>query len=117
MCIRDRYQRRVHGFEKENGVQAVGNFAEHICTQTESNNVSTEIQTDRMESSPLELKHSRQISVASTGTEENLKFEILKKEDDKSEAFRHKKTIDTACLLYTSPSPRDLSTSRMPSSA
>ena len=25
--------------------------------------------------------------------------------------------IDTTCLLYTSPSPRDLSTSRMPSSA
>ena len=25
--------------------------------------------------------------------------------------------IGTACLLYTSPSPRDLSTSRMPSSA
>ena len=25
--------------------------------------------------------------------------------------------IDSACLLYTSPSPRDLSTSRMPSSA
>ena len=25
--------------------------------------------------------------------------------------------IDNACLLYTSPSPRDLSTSRMPSSA
>ena len=26
-------------------------------------------------------------------------------------------TADKACLLYTSPSPRDLSTSRMPSSA
>ena len=26
-------------------------------------------------------------------------------------------TIQSACLLYTSPSPRDLSTSRMPSSA
>ena len=25
--------------------------------------------------------------------------------------------VDHACLLYTSPSPRDLSTSRMPSSA
>ena len=25
--------------------------------------------------------------------------------------------MDTLCLLYTSPSPRDLSTSRMPSSA
>ena len=28
-----------------------------------------------------------------------------------------KKTDITRCLLYTSPSPRDLSTSRMPSSA
>ena len=27
------------------------------------------------------------------------------------------KPADTPCLLYTSPSPRDLSTSRMPSSA
>ena len=26
-------------------------------------------------------------------------------------------TVHTGCLLYTSPSPRDLSTSRMPSSA
>ena len=26
-------------------------------------------------------------------------------------------TFDSVCLLYTSPSPRDLSTSRMPSSA
>ena len=28
-----------------------------------------------------------------------------------------KKLVNGACLLYTSPSPRDLSTSRMPSSA
>ena len=28
-----------------------------------------------------------------------------------------KKAIDTACLLYTSPSPRDTERSRMPSSA
>ena len=27
------------------------------------------------------------------------------------------KWLDSICLLYTSPSPRDLSTSRMPSSA
>ena len=27
------------------------------------------------------------------------------------------KTVKNTCLLYTSPSPRDLSTSRMPSSA
>ena len=30
---------------------------------------------------------------------------------------RESRAIDIACLLYTSPSPRDLSTSRMPSSA
>ena len=29
----------------------------------------------------------------------------------------NKECIDYPCLLYTSPSPRDLSTSRMPSSA
>eukprot|EP00831_Metopus_contortus_P054881 TRINITY_DN46294_c0_g1_i1.p2 TRINITY_DN46294_c0_g1~~TRINITY_DN46294_c0_g1_i1.p2 ORF type:complete len:121 (-),score=28.20 TRINITY_DN46294_c0_g1_i1:71-433(-) len=30
---------------------------------------------------------------------------------------RYELTYDNGCLLYTSPSPRDLSTSRMPSSA
>ena len=30
---------------------------------------------------------------------------------------RFKKWVELSCLLYTSPSPRDLSTSRMPSSA
>ena len=30
---------------------------------------------------------------------------------------KHDKPISSICLLYTSPSPRDLSTSRMPSSA
>ena len=32
-------------------------------------------------------------------------------------AFKNVLTLDYICLLYTSPSPRDLSTSRMPSSA
>ena len=31
--------------------------------------------------------------------------------------FRNKNFYHYSCLLYTSPSPRDLSTSRMPSSA
>ena len=34
-----------------------------------------------------------------------------------NEQSRKAKAATTTCLLYTSPSPRDLSTSRMPSSA
>ena len=41
--------------------------------------------------------------------------------DAKGADFSHEQTpegeVCTFCLLYTSPSPRDLSTSRMPSSA
>ena len=33
------------------------------------------------------------------------------------DAARYEAGRDKSCLLYTSPSPRDLSTSRMPSSA
>ena len=36
-------------------------------------------------------------------------------ERTKANSYRH--PLFKACLLYTSPSPRDLSTSRMPSSA
>ena len=39
-------------------------------------------------------------------------FSINKEENKKWEDIQH-----IVCLLYTSPSPRDLSTSRMPSSA
>eukprot|EP00826_Nyctotherus_ovalis_P047562 TRINITY_DN5484_c0_g1_i4.p2 TRINITY_DN5484_c0_g1~~TRINITY_DN5484_c0_g1_i4.p2 ORF type:complete len:111 (-),score=25.05 TRINITY_DN5484_c0_g1_i4:13-345(-) len=36
---------------------------------------------------------------------------------DNNPIFNLKQAISKGCLLYTSPSPRDLSTSRMPSSA
>ena len=38
-------------------------------------------------------------------------------EGDQSGRSLVSRTSDVSCLLYTSPSPRDLSTSRMPSSA
>ena len=37
--------------------------------------------------------------------------------DEQPEEVAHREAQEEACLLYTSPSPRDLSTSRMPSSA
>ena len=49
-----------------------------------------------------------------SGDEKSFKFqeqlEKLKFDENTVDLFQH-------CLLYTSPSPRDLSTSRMPSSA
>ena len=41
----------------------------------------------------------------------------LLEEADKEWAYLEKNPESSTCLLYTSPSPRDLSTSRMPSSA
>ena len=41
----------------------------------------------------------------------------LTKVEVSNSAFMNIRYINAICLLYTSPSPRDLSTSRMPSSA
>ena len=45
-----------------------------------------------------------------------ISFTMTQEQYDEAEAAMLKTSIYT-CLLYTSPSPRDLSTSRMPSSA
>ena len=48
----------------------------------------------------------------------NALFEHLKvSKQEKEIVIVYNDTLDGLCLLYTSPSPRDLSTSRMPSSA
>ena len=44
-------------------------------------------------------------------------YEYLKKNGVNNCKIEGKESNDWNCLLYTSPSPRDLSTSRMPSSA
>ena len=44
-----------------------------------------------------------------------LYFELIPKTVD--EFYAHKEKLNDACLLYTSPSPRDSCASRMPSSA
>ena len=47
------------------------------------------------------------------------RMETIRSTDEQSKTFIQKQEIRAlrTCLLYTSPSPRDLSTSRMPSSA
>ena len=49
---------------------------------------------------------------------QSIKFGLLEPNEIRKMSAVEVKTADTyRCLLYTSPSPRDLSTSRMPSSA
>ncbi len=50
-------------------------------------------------------------------TDENLFYVSANKDHVKLGFFLHGPDLDNTCLLNTSPSPRDLSTSRMPSSA
>ena len=58
----------------------------------------------------LQLTRSQLQAVSAQVNEISLTLEALETQDSSRPVFR-------ACLLYTSPSPRDLSTSRMPSSA
>ena len=51
------------------------------------------------------------------GKEQEIKFSDIVVKKTKSKKYVTKASGYVGCLLYTSPSPRDLSTSRMPSSA
>eukprot|EP00831_Metopus_contortus_P010888 TRINITY_DN1427_c0_g2_i3.p1 TRINITY_DN1427_c0_g2~~TRINITY_DN1427_c0_g2_i3.p1 ORF type:complete len:129 (-),score=29.52 TRINITY_DN1427_c0_g2_i3:23-409(-) len=128
MCIRDRYQRRVHGEIIEVSKMEDG--------KTDNKQAIFKVKVSDMEEK-LQLK--------STGTIQNA-FERYSKLSDIANEIRSRMESDENgvwncvigksfgshvlhltknylfgkiynCLLYTSPSPRDLSTSRMPSSA
>ena len=58
-----------------------------------------------------------EILVTAIETEDNLKAENREAEVKLITQDRVLRVLARSCLLYTSPSPRDLSTSRMPSSA
>ena len=49
--------------------------------------------------------------------DERVVFEEIEKFLDKYNSLPTKETLTIGCLLYTSPSPRDVEESRMPSSA
>eukprot|EP00831_Metopus_contortus_P022730 TRINITY_DN2044_c0_g1_i4.p2 TRINITY_DN2044_c0_g1~~TRINITY_DN2044_c0_g1_i4.p2 ORF type:complete len:112 (-),score=31.83 TRINITY_DN2044_c0_g1_i4:23-358(-) len=102
MCIRDRYQRRVHG-----GVQILkvrlldmGLFKREANIET-----STEIGISEIKEKVNDSLDNHQINMKTSFKRKNLLL------------FDVKDIKYIICLLYTSPSPRDLSTSRMPSSA
>ena len=55
------------------------------------------------------------IRIFRAAEESGIKTAAIYSKEDRFAIHRFK--TDESCLLYTSPSPRDLSTSRMPSSA
>ena len=65
----------------------------------------------------MELTNEFNLKEIEQSTKDYLsKLDLQKMIDDSSDK-RDKIMFIEGCLLYTSPSPRDLSTSRMPSSA
>ena len=89
--------------------------AENAKRQAEEDRILAErkAEDDRLAAEAEEERANQEkIKAAEEASRERAEQARLKREQEKAEAER----LET-CLLYTSPSPRDLSTSRMPSSA
>eukprot|EP00831_Metopus_contortus_P006445 TRINITY_DN12467_c0_g1_i2.p2 TRINITY_DN12467_c0_g1~~TRINITY_DN12467_c0_g1_i2.p2 ORF type:complete len:116 (+),score=38.92 TRINITY_DN12467_c0_g1_i2:130-477(+) len=56
-------------------------------------------------------------SIIQLSSKSGKQSQVNEKEEVKKEDGKKEEVVSLDCLLYTSPSPRDLSTSRMPSSA
>ena len=68
---------------------------------------------------PTLARHHQQINIDAAAKKKDVTYERAKSTYNKGTTEHSKLQVGVLifCLLYTSPSPRDLSTSRMPSSA
>eukprot|EP00831_Metopus_contortus_P083090 TRINITY_DN9126_c0_g1_i3.p2 TRINITY_DN9126_c0_g1~~TRINITY_DN9126_c0_g1_i3.p2 ORF type:complete len:115 (-),score=24.20 TRINITY_DN9126_c0_g1_i3:73-417(-) len=114
MCIRDRYQRRVHGVSKgplcqpkQEKFMGSDYYKAYV---TYMNSTSWALYYNNSECVKNVINRDYWVGLRNSGYASVIygKIDILV-----LSAF----TLGFLCLLYTSPSPRDLSTSRMPSSA
>ena len=79
----------------------------------ESGDVDGALELLRTEAWAVAENNSHKVQVISLAAE----AKIAKGDIDMANRKAHWQDAHNSCLLYTSPSPRDLSTSRMPSSA
>eukprot|EP00831_Metopus_contortus_P029038 TRINITY_DN2396_c0_g1_i5.p1 TRINITY_DN2396_c0_g1~~TRINITY_DN2396_c0_g1_i5.p1 ORF type:complete len:141 (-),score=26.76 TRINITY_DN2396_c0_g1_i5:135-557(-) len=140
MCIRDRYQRRVHG-NRNSGInmheEAVfpqndqylikkligqGSFSTIYSAFDRILKKPVAMKIEKPGKSKKILKFESQVLRDMQGLPHTCKlYDYVSAADLNSLSYIVMqllgKDLSTICLLYTSPSPRDLSTSRMPSSA
>ena len=89
-----------------------------ICIEVPDDSIVQRIVGRRMDPETGEIFH-----MDFKPAPESIVNRLIQRKDDNESTIRnrlkayHEQTSPLACLLYTSPSPRDLSTSRMPSSA
>ena len=79
------------------------------------NDTQQRLATLRTNNAQLESSN-KSLEVKITAMEKNIKKQI-ELTNDLNKSLEEAKLANTVCLLYTSPSPRDKSSSRMPSSA
>eukprot|EP00831_Metopus_contortus_P037376 TRINITY_DN2944_c0_g1_i12.p2 TRINITY_DN2944_c0_g1~~TRINITY_DN2944_c0_g1_i12.p2 ORF type:complete len:127 (+),score=55.01 TRINITY_DN2944_c0_g1_i12:178-558(+) len=126
MCIRDRStwelmkkdmktkkdEKKPTKVEKKAEEKAKASKSKKVVPEPESSDISLSSSSEAEPVAVVQPKTSKKEKV--TGKRE--KVEVAA-ESKKAKNVEKEETKPTACLLYTSPSPRDLSTSRMPSSA
>eukprot|EP00831_Metopus_contortus_P071240 TRINITY_DN6510_c0_g1_i1.p1 TRINITY_DN6510_c0_g1~~TRINITY_DN6510_c0_g1_i1.p1 ORF type:complete len:133 (-),score=25.49 TRINITY_DN6510_c0_g1_i1:62-460(-) len=132
MCIRDRYQRRVHGLAgairlnkklstldlNENKIGDKG--AQFLVKALTSNSTLTTLSLKRNKLTDKTIEELRKADKIYGKCKLEIQPPSIPKTSPEVSLYLSTRRIRLnpyTCLLYTSPSPRDLSTSRMPSSA
>ena len=120
-CGKTTLLRIIAGLEKETGGSVLMNdqiISDHFHTVlTENRDVGLVVQ-ERALFPHLTIINNVMFGVVGSKSERHATaMRLLKLFKVERYAYNYPNEISSGCLLYTSPSPRDLSTSRMPSSA
>ena len=121
--IRKRIRKIISGTSEYPRLSIFRSNKEIYCQVIDDNDGKTLISVSSRDKKILDLKLKNNLeksfNVGKIIAEKSIKAGINRVKFDRGGYLYHGrvKSLAEGCLLYTSPSPRDLSTSRMPSSA
>eukprot|EP00825_Cyclidium_porcatum_P027538 TRINITY_DN2964_c0_g1_i2.p2 TRINITY_DN2964_c0_g1~~TRINITY_DN2964_c0_g1_i2.p2 ORF type:complete len:122 (+),score=34.93 TRINITY_DN2964_c0_g1_i2:157-522(+) len=119
MCIRDRYQRRVHGaqeqqinekedIQKDDGDGDFENYMNQKIAEHQKNNKLGEGRPESKHGRPSnKLQAQSKNQMGNNYMEENYDGDQDLSNKLQEQHQQLKQDVDNYCLLYTSPSPRD----------